>query len=462
MRTPVLKATAFGGTALLVLILVCATMLEKLYGTPFALSNIYHSEWFIALWALLAVSAMAYTLRASRRFTLIMLHASFVVILLGAFLSFLTSQHGSILLAKEAVPASMFTADNGKLEKLPFSLQLADIDTIYRNNSTLPCDYKASVIVNNRKESQELTVSLNNPIKREGYSLCIKGVQEGHLSLLVAHDSVGLYTSYIGYAMMFFSFIALLLDKQSMFCHLLRQLQPTPKTKKGKENIQRSVFAGKLGQMLAIPFIMLCFAWYKRGMFPVTNGAESLFLLAFAMTMLAVFFKMKKIRRTLIIVACLLAFATSFCFEWNSSVQPILRSPLLGIHVTTIIIAYALICCTAINAIIALLCKNEERMKSLALVGHALLYPATILLATGIFIGAIWANISWGRYWGWDPKEVWALATLLVCSFTFHTHSLPFMAKPRFFHIYCIAIALMMLFTYLGVSFLLGGMHSYM
>ncbi|MBO5921412.1 MAG: cytochrome c biogenesis protein CcsA, partial [Bacteroidaceae bacterium] len=90
-----------------------------------------------------------------------------------------------------------------------------------------------------------------------------------------------------------------------------------------------------------------------------------------------------------------------------------------------------------------------------------LLYPATMLLATGIFIGAVWAYISWGRYWGWDPKEVWALVTLFACSFAFHTRSLPFMAKPLFFHIYCIAVFAIMLFTYFGVNYLLGGIHSY-
>ena len=166
----------------------------------------------------------------------------------------------------------------------------------------------------------------------------------------------------------------------------------------------------------------------------------------------------------ILVILSITALIIALASGWGKSdeIQPILRSPLLGIHVTTIIVAYALLCCTAINAIIALCSKNEERRKTLALFGRAMLYPATMLLATGIFIGAIWANISWGRYWGWDPKEVWALVTLLICSFTFHTHSLPFMAKPLFFHKYCIIIFLIMLFTYIGVNFLLGGMHSYM
>ena len=140
----------------------------------------------------------------------------------------------------------------------------------------------------------------------------------------------------------------------------------------------------------------------------------------------------------------------------------LVMAPLLSIHVTVIIIAYALLCCTAINAIIALCTKNSEKRTMQALLGRALLYPATMFLAGGIFIGAVWANISWGRYWGWDPKEVWALITLLLCSIAFHTRSLRFISKPVVFHIFCIVAFATVLFTYFGVNYLLGGLHSYM
>ena len=463
MRTKLLKITAFGSMALLMLTLIIATLLEKLYGTSFALKEIYHSIWFIAIWSLLAVSAMTYTLRISRRATLIMFHASLTIILSGAFVSFLTSQHGNIILAQDAVPASMFTTDDGNLEKLPFNLQVTDIDTIFSSKSKQPCDYRAHIVANDKKECKPLAVSLNNPAKIKGYSLCIKGVSEGNLSLLVAHDTIGLPISYMGYLMMFVSFIALFIDKQSSFTKILQQF------KKEDTKASKSVafITNRACELLIITTALICIRWYRTGIFPVCNGAESLMFLAWATSIFATIFKLKKhvmhvtpILVILSITALIIALASG----WGKSdeIQPILRSPLLGIHVTTIIVAYALLCCTAINAIIALCSKNEERRKTLALFGRAMLYPATMLLATGIFIGAIWANISWGRYWGWDPKEVWALVTLLICSFTFHTHSLPFMAKPLFFHKYCIIIFLIMLFTYIGVNFLLGGMHSYM
>ena len=100
-------------------------------------------------------------------------------------------------------------------------------------------------------------------------------------------------------------------------------------------------------------------------------------------------------------------------------------------------------------------------MERLQVVSRLLLYPAVFLLAAGIFIGAVWANVSWGRYWGWDPKEVWALVTMLVYALALHPASLPCFRRPLFFHVFSVAAFFCVLITYFGVNFLLGGMHSY-
>ena len=94
-------------------------------------------------------------------------------------------------------------------------------------------------------------------------------------------------------------------------------------------------------------------------------------------------------------------------------------------------------------------------------VSQLMLYPAVFCLVVGIFIGAVWANQSWGRYWGWDPKEVWALITMMVYSTAFHSKSLAFLQKPLYFHVFTVVAFLAVLFTYFGVNFLLGGLHSY-
>ena len=507
-----LKIVSFGCIGVLVTVLIAATLIDNVYGLSFAVGQIYHSPWFIALWALLAVTATAYILRSQRRVSLILLHASFVVVLLGAFVSFLTSKRGDMAISQGGVPASMFEMSDGTLQKLPFRMQLADVDTKYSDNGTVS-GYSVSIMA----DSTLHTLSLNTPVKINGYQFCIKGVNEEGVSLLVSYDPYGNPISYLGYAMVFLSFLTLFFDRQSGFKALLykvkgesgkvkaagkrEQRKSLPllcragagsstrsavKAENGKRKARfalafcsecsrgssaRSAVKAESGKLVSTSFyllvlsVFLCLLWYYRGVFPAASGAEALLLLAVALTLLV--FALRRmgqsvlLRRVLLVVAGIVALIAIVGFEWDSEVQPILRTPLLGVHVTTIIIAYALLAGAAVNALIALCTKDEKRRTQQALLGRLLLYPATMLLASGIFIGAVWANLSWGRYWGWDPKEVWALVTLLVCSIGFHSHSLRFISKPVAFHIFCLVAFLAVLFTYYGVSFLLGGLHSY-
>lgn len=465
-----LKITSFGAIGVLVAVLVAATLIENICGSSFVVDCIYHSEWFIALWAVITVAAIVYILRVSRRLTLILLHASFVVVLLGAFLSFLTSKRGDITVAQNGVPASMFETADGALEKLPFSLQFAVVDTVVLRGGELPGDYIVHIIADDKEQITEHTLSLNRPAKIKDYQFCIKGMSGGNLSLIVSRDTLGRSISYLGYAMAFISFLLLFFDGKSGFKILLQKLKgwrlPKKSAKKKDSDASLSRLIEKLLGLLLCILVLLCLLWYRRGVFPATNGVEALMLLAVFVALLAVALRSKKefvlLRRVLVVVASGIAVAAGVCgFEGDGDVQPILRTPLLGVHVTMIIIAYALLACTAVNAVIALCLKKRKKMELQALLGRLLFYPATMLLAGGIFIGAVWANLSWGRYWGWDPKEVWALVTLLVCSLAFHTRSLPFLAKPVAFHIFCIVAFVVVLFTFFGVNYLFGGLHSY-
>ena len=76
-------------------------------------------------------------------------------------------------------------------------------------------------------------------------------------------------------------------------------------------------------------------------------------------------------------------------------------------------------------------------------------------------MGAVWANISWGRYWGWDPKEVWALITLIVYALPLHSRRFDAEANPLALNIYLTAAFVTVMVTYFGVNYLLGGLHSY-
>ena len=141
---------------------------------------------------------------------------------------------------------------------------------------------------------------------------------------------------------------------------------------------------------------------------------------------------------------------------------PVLRSPFFSFHISTIVTAYALLLGVMVVGIIALFKpKDKARMERLKSLSTAMLYPAVALLAIGIFIGAVWANVSWGNYWSWDPKEVWALITLLIYAAPLHEKLWKVFQKPLFFHIYGILAISSVFFTYFGVNLLLGGVHAY-
>ena len=141
---------------------------------------------------------------------------------------------------------------------------------------------------------------------------------------------------------------------------------------------------------------------------------------------------------------------------------PVLRSPFFSIHISTIVTAYALLLGMLVVGIIAILKpKKTDRLERLKSLSTAMLYPAVALLAMGIFIGAIWANVSWGNYWSWDPKEVWALITLLIYAAPLHGKLWKTFDKPLFFHISSILAFLSVVITYFGVNLILGGVHAY-
>jgi ABC-type transport system involved in cytochrome c biogenesis permease subunit len=149
--------------------------------------------------------------------------------------------------------------------------------------------------------------------------------------------------------------------------------------------------------------------------------------------------------------------------------MPVLSSPLLSAHVSLVMMSYALLAFTMLNGLFALIltvvrhhpAANADALQSLSQLSLLLLYPAVFFLAAGIFLGAVWANVSWGRYWSWDPKEVWALITLMVYAVPLHRQSLPAFSRPMVLHAYLAAAFLAVLMTYFGVNYFLGGMHSY-
>lgn len=222
-----------------------------------------------------------------------------------------------------------------------------------------------------------------------------------------------------------------------------------------------------------------CLRWYIGGRVPLSNGYETMQFMALCILFLACLLH-RRFPFTVPFGFLLSGFAllVSYLGQMNPQItplMPVLVSPWLSIHVSLIMMSYALLAFIMLNGILALCLRKkspkglagesndlaDERVEQLTILSRLLLYPATFFLGAGIFLGAVWANVSWGRYWAWDPKEVWALITFLVYGVAFHSQNLRIFRNTLFFHIYMIIAFLTVLMTYFGVNYILGGMHSY-
>ena len=203
--------------------------------------------------------------------------------------------------------------------------------------------------------------------------------------------------------------------------------------------------------------------WYIGGRIPLSNGYETMQFVALAVLALAFFLRKRFV--FMVPFGFLLSgfvLLVSYLGQMNPQITPlvpVLVSPWLSTHVSFIMIAYAFLAFICLNGCLGL-CLPREAGK-LMVFSRILLYPSMFFLGVGIFIGAVWANVSWGRYWAWDPKEVWALITFMVYGVPFHCDSLSWLSRPKYFHLYMVLAFLTVLMTYFGVSFFLGGMHSY-
>ena len=213
--------------------------------------------------------------------------------------------------------------------------------------------------------------------------------------------------------------------------------------------------------------LVLGLRWYVSAHVPMSDGFEVMMLLAWHTMMLGTLVQRKF--PVILPFAFLLggfALLVASIGESDPSIAyltPVLSSPLLSLHVMSMMISYTLLGLAMLNSVMGLVknWRNRAQLADSADISLFLLYPAVFCLAAGTFLGAVWANVSWGRYWAWDPKEVWALITLLVYSFALHGKVLHAFRNPVFLHWFCILAFLCVIITYFGVNFFLGGLHSY-
>lgn len=239
-----------------------------------------------------------------------------------------------------------------------------------------------------------------------------------------------------------------------------------------RQTTQKSRLAMRSGNiltylMLLHTTVLLALRWYVSGHLPMSNGFETMQFMAWATLILTIamrkrFLPVRQFGPLLASFALLVAMITDSNPQ-ITHLMPVLQSPLLSIHVMVIMFSYSLLGLMAlisIQGIVAHRKRDSAKEEQLAAMSQFLLYPSVALLAIGIFIGAIWANISWGRYWSWDSKETWALITMLIYAAPLHS-DIKWMSKPLNIHIYMLLAFLSVLMTYFGVNYFLAGMHSY-
>jgi cytochrome c-type biogenesis protein CcsB len=246
---------------------------------------------------------------------------------------------------------------------------------------------------------------------------------------------------------------------------------------KGRKN--SSLFVKVLGWFLLAGFLFhtlgLALRWYIAGHAPMSNGYESMTFISWAIILAGLIFSRKS--AFALSAAALLAGMTlmvahmSFMDPEITNLVPVLKSYWLTLHVSVIVSSYGFLGVGAILSLINLILlslsndKDRERISDtideLTVINFKTLTIGLYLLTIGTFLGAIWANESWGRYWGWDPKETWSLITIIIYSIVIHSRRIPGMKDIFTFNLISLFAFSSVLMTYFGVNYYLSGMHSY-
>ncbi|MCK0109413.1 cytochrome c biogenesis protein CcsA [Flavobacteriaceae bacterium S0825] len=215
--------------------------------------------------------------------------------------------------------------------------------------------------------------------------------------------------------------------------------------------------------------------WYLSGHAPWSDAYESMIYVAWATMLFGLIFGRKSditFAATAFVTAMILMIA-----HWNwmdpsiGTLQPVLNSYWLMIHVAVIVGSYGPFTLGMILGVVSLLLmiltnkENKAKMslniKELTIVNEMALTVGLVMLTIGNFLGGMWANESWGRYWGWDPKETWALISIMVYAFVIHMRLVPGLRGRFGFNLASILAFSSIIFTYFGVNFYLAGLHSY-
>jgi cytochrome c-type biogenesis protein CcsB len=216
--------------------------------------------------------------------------------------------------------------------------------------------------------------------------------------------------------------------------------------------------------------------WFISGHAPWSDAYESMIYVAWSTQFFGLIFGRKSaltMASTAFVAGMILMIA-----HWNwmdpaiANLQPVLDSYWLMIHVAVIVGSYGPFAIGMIIGAVTLLLmilapktkdkkKIKLQIKELTIINELTLTVGLIMFTIGNFLGGMWANESWGRYWGWDPKETWALISIMVYAFVIHMRLIPGLRGPWIFNLMSVVAFASILMTYFGVNFYLVGLHSY-
>lgn len=256
-----------------------------------------------------------------------------------------------------------------------------------------------------------------------------------------------------------------------MFFSIIFQIFKNNKFIRRKITIYKVAIIG----LFVLHTLGLATRWYISGHAPWSDAYESMIYVAWATMLFGLLFGRKSdltIASTAFVTAMILWGAHMNWLDPDiANLQPVLDSYWLLIHVAVIVASYGPFALAMILGVVSLLLiilttkENKKRMelnlKEITIINEMAITIGLVMLTIGNFLGGMWANESWGRYWGWDPKETWALISIMVYAFVLHMRLVPGLRGRWFFNWMAIAAFGSILFTYFGVNFVLSGLHSY-
>ena len=342
-----------------------------------------------------------------------LLHIALATIVAGACVTHFFGHQGEVHLRTDKAETIEIQNKESKNKSSAVTLFLWNFQVVADAQGN-PVDFISELrLLDRGVESGELkvdegTIRMNKPLKYHGWRFCQSDYDSDEQGVVLTfnYDPWGIGITYSGYALLLVAMIGFFFQRHSRF---------------------RAMLHGLTAQ------------WSRK-------GVVSLFV-------------------SLAVMVVALAIVMTRVVTPKPPLLPVLQTPLLGIHVSVIMLSYTLF---AIIAVLGIAGLGSKRISGFCYqLSAILLYPAEFCLTVGIFIGAVWANMSWGRYWGWDPKETWALITMLVYAGLLHW---PLLAgklkipndKSRMaYHAGCIIAFFFVIFTYFGVNYVLKGLHSY-